>query len=502
MSLRQPLNVRHLQFNPSRTVMLGLLIACCALTWKDACAQQKLTLSQAIEIAQESSRNIKKSKLNLYGNQRSLDAQRAALKSKFALEVTPFDFNQSRMFNDLFSRWNTNRDYNSFAIFSVSQPIVATNGTISLVNRFGYRDNYSEFQDSRTKTYSNNLYLQVDQPIFTYNRTKIQLKELELNLENATISNALELLSLEQRVTQSFYAVYQQQNNLQIAKDEYENQKISYAITENKVGADLLAREELYQAELNLATSKSSLENTQVLLENTSDDFKLLLGVDLTEEFTVEVDINFVTREVDLNQAIAYGLENRMELRQRAIDIERTKFELIKTKALNEFKGAIGLSLGIFGDNERAPEVYQSPAVNPRMAINFSIPIFDWGENKARMDVTNATMDIQKVDLEVEKNDIMINIRKIYRNLQNLENQIEIAGQNVKNANLTYDLNLERYKNGDLTSIDLERFQSQLSQKKSDLANALINYKIELLNLKIETLYNFETQEPVLIPNR
>lgn len=490
LSFRLTLKVNH------------LLISLCVLICVDVVAQQKLTLSQAIEIAQNKSRNIKKSKLNLYGNQRSLDAQRAALKSKFALDITPFDYNRQRIFNDLFSRWNTNEDYNSFANFSVIQPIAATNGTISLINRFGYRDNYSEFQDNRTKTFSNNLYLQLDQPIFTYNRTKIQLMELELNLENATISNALELLSLEQSVTRSFYTFYQQQNNLQISKDEYENQKISYEITKNKVDADLLAQEELYQAELNLATSKSTVENNQVLLDNAADDFKLLLGTDLTEEITVEVDINFITRKVDLNQALLYGLENRMELRQRAIDIERSKFELIRTKSLNEFKGAVGLSLGVFGDNERAPNVYETPAVNPRMAISFSIPIFDWGENRARMDVANSTLEIRKVDLEVEKNDITINIRKIYRNLQNLENQILIAGQNVKNATLTYDLNLERYKNGDLTSIDLNRFQSQLSEKKSALANALINYKMELLNLKIQSLYNFETQEPVLVPNK
>lgn len=277
--------------------------------------------------------------------------------------------------------------------------------------------------------------------------------------------------------------------------------KISYEITKNKVDADLLAQEELYQAELNLATSKSTLENNQVLMDNAADDFKLLLGLDLTEQITVEVDINFVTRKVDLNQALTYALENRMELRQRAIDIERSKFELIRTKALNEFKGSIGLSLGIFGDNERAPSVYETPTVNPRVAISFNIPIFDWGENRARMDVANSTLEIRKVDLEVEKNDITINIRKIYRNLQNLENQILIAEQNVKNATLTYDLNLERYKNGDLTSIDLNRFQSQLSEKKSALADALINYKIELLNLKIQSLYNFETQEPLIVPN-
>jgi outer membrane protein TolC len=138
--------------------------------------------------------------------------------------------------------------------------------------------------------------------------------------------------------------------------------------------------------------------------------------------------------------------------------------------------------------------------VNPRVAISFSIPIFDWGEKRARMEAANASREIKTIDLEVEKNNIMIGIRKVYRNLQNLENQILIAEQNVKNANLTYDINLERYRNGDLTSIDLNRFQSQLSEKKTSHADALINYKIELLNLKILSLYDFETQQPVIAP--
>lgn len=485
----------------SVAVVFTAIVSFCVFPAVVVRGQDTLNLSEAIMIAKGSSRSIKKSMFNLYSNQRSLDAQRASLKSRFALDVTPFDYNRNRSFVDLFSRWNTNEDYNSSANFSVSQPIVATDGRISLINRLGYRDNYSEFQDIRTKTYSNNLYLQLDQPIFTYNRTRIQLKELELNLENARISNALQLLTLEQNVTRSFYTFYQRQNSLQIAKDEYENQKISYEITKNKVDADLLAQEELYQAELNLATSKLTLENSQVLLDNAADDFKLVLGIDLTEELAVAVDINFVTREVDLNKALVYALENRMELRQRAIDIERSQFELIRTKALNEFKGSVSLSLGVFGDNEEAANIYQVPAVNPRVAISFSIPIFDWGENRARMDAANATREIRKIDLEDEKNDIIINIRKVYRNLQNLENQIIIAEQNVKNATLTYSINLERYKNGDLTSIDLNRFQSQLSEKKSTLADALINYKIELLNLKILSLYDFEAQQPLMIPH-
>lgn len=500
MSCKQEIKSQYIPSSRYDSWMIVLVfIGLGGLMSSKATAQRTLTLQQSITVAQSSSPEIKKSKLNLFSNRKSLDAQRASLKSKFALDVTPFDFNRSRIFNDFFSQWNTNEDFNSFANFSVRQPITATDGTISLNNRLGFRDNFSEVQDIRTKTYSNNLYLQLDQPIFTYNRNKLQLKELELNFENAQISNSLQLLTLERNVTQSFYSFYQSQNNLEISRDEYENQKVSYEITQNKVDADLLAKEELYQAELNLATSKSTLENNQVILDNAADDFKLLLGVDLNEEITVEVDIDFITRKVDLNQAIQFGLDNRMELRQRNIDIERSQFEITKTKALNEFKGSVSLSLGIFGDNEKVPDVYQAPAINPRVAVSFSIPIWDWGENKARMEAANANLEINKVDLQIQKNDITINIRKVYRNLQNLENQIEIAQQNVKNAQLTYEINLERYKNGDLTSIDLNQFQNQLSDKKSAKADALINYKIELLNLKILSLYDFENQRPVLL---
>ena len=63
---------------------------------------------------------------------------------------------------------------------------------------------------------------------------------------------------------------------------------------------------------------------------------------------------------------------------------------------------------------------------------------------------------------------------------------------------MTYDINLERYRNGDLTSLDLGLYQNQLSEAKMSLTNAIINYKIELLNLKIQTLYDFEKQIPII----
>ena len=70
--------------------------------------------------------------------------------------------------------------------------------------------------------------------------------------------------------------------------------------------------------------------------------------------------------------------------------------------------------------------------------------------------------------------------------------QIDISKQKERNAQLTYDINLERYKNGDLTSKDLGQYQNQLTQAKEDVTNSLINYKLELLNMKIQSLWDFE----------
>jgi outer membrane protein TolC len=203
------------------------------------------------------------------------------------------------------------------------------------------------------------------------------------------------------------------------------------------------------------------------------------------------------TLPIDISFAIDHGLANRMELRQRKINIELSEFDLVQTKALNEFKGSLGLSVGLFGDNEKFGNVYASPTDNETVSLSLIIPLWDWGEKKSRIKATEATIETNKITLEEEQNDIILGIRKVYRNLINLQNQIEIARQNVTNAQLTYDLNLEKYKNGDLTGMDLNIYQNQLSEKKLTFTNSLISYKLELLNLKIQTLYDFEKRQPV-----
>lgn len=463
-------------------------------------AQSPMTIEQALDIAEENNPDLIASKLNLERYQYNLEAQQASLKSRFSLDLTPINYSKSRRFDERLSQWYTNEMLNTSGTFRVSQPILFTGGEVSLINTFGWRDNKSTVDniDNTNRAFSNDFYLSLSQPIFTYNRRKMELERIEFDYENAGIRYALQRLNTERSITNQFYSVYMAQNNLAISKEELENTKQSFEIIKNKVEADLAAREELYQAELNLANAQSAVEEQSVSLENAKDQLKQTLGMDLDEfiEVTVDIDVNDVM--IDLVMAVESGLNSRMEIRQREIDIELAEFQMIQTKSLNEFSGDISLSVGIIGDHERFGDMYKNPTQNPRMSVSLTVPIFDWGEKKARVNAQKVAQTIAKLDQQNLRVDIELDVRQTWRRLENLRSQIKIAETSVRNAQLTYDINLTRYREGDLTGMEINQFQTQLSSRKISHAQALINYKIELLNLKILTLYDFENDQPIV----
>lgn len=451
-----------------------------------------MSLDSALATAIKNSPNIQQAQLNLLISQELLNAKNASLKSNFNLQLNPFYYSHGRRFDETIGVWRTTQVIQSAGTFNIDQPIKWTDGNLRLTNRFLYQDFENEGTPQNT-AFSNSLTLRLDQPIFTYNRTKLELQELELDLENSVLSYALQRLNIERFVTQNYYLVYEIALGLQIAKDELDNTQTNYDITKNKVDAGLVALEELYQAELNLSTAKSNYYNQQVQLDNEKDNFKQLIGLNVFNEIEILADIEVDPVPIDVTAAIEHGLEQRLELRQREIGVTNSQFELIRTKSFNEFYGNISATFGLIGDNEDITQIYNPATDNQEVSLTFTIPIFDWGERKSRIKASEAQIQSQELDFTQERVDIIVNIRAVYRNLQNLLNQIEIAKQGVKNAQLTYEVNVERYKNGDLTGMDLNLYQTQLSEQKLGLTQALIDYKLELLNMKIQSLWDFET---------
>lgn len=478
-----------------QTLMLALLVV---FGISSSVAQEVLTLEKALNIAYEHSPSLIQSKLSLEQRQLNLKAQDASLKSQFSLDVNPFNYTRNNQYDSYNSKWYANENMTSSASFGIRQPVKWTDGTVSLINDFSWQDASNRTSGGKNTSFNHNLSLRIEQPLFTYNRTKMQLQELEYALENAKISYAMQELNIEKNVTTQFYDVYQKQKDLNTAKDEYNNQKQNYEIIKNKVDADLVAREELYQAEVNLATSESAVYTAEINYENTKDNFKLLLGMSLDEDVMVLPNTDIVTVSVNPNEAVKYALEQRMELRQKQITLEEDVFNIIKAKAENEFKGSISARVGMDALGGKVNNMYDNPTDNEQVGITLTIPIFDWGAKKARVKSSQLAMESNQIDFDEEKKNITLGVRQICRNLPTLIRQIEIKKKSIENAEHTYEINLEKYRNGNLTGMELQQYQTQLTSAKQAYTNAIISYKLELLNLKIQTLWDFEKDKSYL----
>lgn len=463
--------------------------------------QALLTIDRSMEIAVEHSPDMLQTELSLERSHQRLNAQRARLKSQFAITLDPFEYEKTNRFDQQTGEWYVNELASSAGTFSINQRILPTDGEISLVNRFSYDYSYTESAyavDPLSQTWNNRLYLQFTQPIFTYNRTRMETERLELDYEASLIRYLLMRLNLERNVSQEFYAVYSNQMTLEIAREDLKNNEESYEIIRNKVEGGMLALEELYQAEVNLATSNSGVFNAELSLANRLDQFKVLIGLPLDTTILIAAEIIADTVPVNQELAIDHALSNRMELREREIDMENANFDLIVAQSTNEFAGSVRASFGVQGNNENLGDLFDTPTNTPAVGLTLSIPLFDWGERKSEIKAAEASLESSLISYEVEQTNIVMNIRTVVRSLKNLENQIQIQQKTVENAELAYDINLERYRNGDLTSLDLGIYQNQLSESKMAHTNAIIDYKIELLNLKIQSLYDFERQIPII----
>ena len=476
-----------------------LIFACVCIASPVLVLAEPMTLAQALQIAFEQSPTIRQAQYSLEVSERNLQANQASLKSQFSLTLQPYQYSKDRVFSDLFSIYNTQEQTSSAAQLSITQPIKWTDGTLSISEYVDWRRTSSAFAGEGEETnYSSSFRVNFNQPLFTYNRTLQTQRELQLALENAQLNYAIQKLQIEASVTEQFLSLYHSQRSVQIAREELTNATESHEIIQSKVDAGISAKEELYQAELTLANSRAALENRRMSLENAMDNFKILLGLPLDTELEVIADIRKVLVDVDRNLALEHGLSNRMELRQQDIAIQNAIDNLIRTGAQNEFKASVDLSYGLTGTDDDFSEVYQSPTKSHSVGITVNIPLFDWGKKKHSIAARQTEIESQRLSAGEEKKQIQREIRQAYRYLRNQELQIEIAEQNVRNARLTYELNLERYRNGDLSSKDMSYYQNQLSSEQLGEVQALINYKLALLDLKIKALWDFEKNEPVV----
>lgn len=318
-----------------------------------------------------------------------------------------------------------------------------------------------------------------DQTVFT------GLKAARTTREFYRINAELTEEQVIERVATAYYNVFVQKEQLQTIKETIENvektRNVIKSLYENGLAKEIdLDRVSVQLSNLN--SSKQQLINAVSLTENA---LKFYMGMPMTqpleladEDFSVEQ----LLFEDDVNP------ENRTEIKILKKQGELLHLQKEATKAAYYPKLSLTASYNYLGQGDKFPigsglskGVYWSDF--SAVGLNLSIPIFNGLGIKAK--VSQADIQIREneqdlieteLSLNLEYNNAKTRIENSYIDIENQEENVNLALKVVNNTENNYKLGLA-------TLTDLIESQNALLNSKNNYSNAVLEFKLAEVQL-------------------
>ena len=135
---------------------------------------------------------------------------------------------------------------------------------------------------------------------------------------------------------------------------------------------------------------------------------------------------------------------------------------------------------------------------NRGLTFNLTIPIFDWGKNRADVHAAEAQLYQNELGLQNLYVTIEREVRDVVRTLYETFDRVQMLAKSKEVSEKSFDISLQRFANGDITSVELARASDQLNTAKLSYLTAYNAYKLSLADLKRKTLYDFENDRSLV----
>jgi outer membrane protein TolC len=373
---------------------------------------------------------------------------------------------------------------------ALNQPIIFTNGNIRLTGSFWGRDQFGSSQQ-KSRDYYTDLAIELNQPLFIFNSQAADLERAEINLEKAQRSYTQNELDIIYNVTVSFYRLYRAKKNVTIAEEKVKQNDESYQTASNKLKAGLIAEVEALQLEVDLASSRNTLLDSEREYREELNEFKILIGLRLDDQIDVVSDLVYEPVDIDQEAAIESALAKRPELLNNKDDIYLSELNVDETDSRRQVKAEINARYGINGSDEVFAEVFGDFLDNQSILFRVSVPVWDWSQNALQVQAAEADLEMQKLRYNFMYANIEKEIIESIGRLNSAKERVGVLSRSVEVAEKSYNISLERFKSGTITSFDLSQMQIRLSEARTSSLGALIDYNIALADLERKTLMKF-----------
>lgn len=452
---------------------------------------KKLTLKEAIEIAQKKSPDYK-TNLNINeSNYWRFRRYKASFLPQLSLNATLPEYSNAvtRITNnegqDIFV--NQNQLVIDGGI-SLSQSVPYTGGTLSVfsnlerVELFGLDDNiqYSVIPFS-IRYFQNSLF---------FNEFKWDKKIEPLIYEEGKRDFVENMEQISVNTSSRYFDLLKAQMQLAISETNLKNQDTLYQLAKGRFRIGKIAENELLQMELRFLNSKNSVTTNTVELKRASQNLARYLELD-TEDLELDVPEQLPLFDVDIDKALNEAQSNRkavIEFRRTRLEAEK---ELAFQKGNNRLQLGVSANFGISQNGDDFNNLLNNFNQQQNVSVSVGIPIFDWGVSKSRRKMAEANLDLTNNNINQDKQEFE---QEIYLHVLNWSNQRDflLTAEKAKEVSMKrYEISKKRYVLNKVTITDLNIALEERDKAVLQYLNSLENFWRGYYVLRQLTLYDF-----------
>jgi outer membrane protein len=318
--------------------------------------------------------------------------------------------------------------------------------------------------------------LKLQQPLFAGGKiwNSYDLSRLASRTAESDLDLAVRELVFE--ATKAYLECVKAKKLEQVAVETVKQLEAHLGDIEAMLGAGLAATNDVLKTRVYCAEAKLALMKAQHSVQLARSYFCNVIGVPPTKEIVFTSEADSVSRsEIDLETAVARGIERRAELKS----MELRKHMMQKEIAINRsgyfpdiyFFANLGYQ---YPDREYARDFYSWWTMGVLAQVN----VFDWGRTASRArQSTSRLTQLEMTEMSMREN-ITLDVTRSYLTLLDARNEIEVSRDNVAQAEENYRVTHENFKEGLATNTDLLDAEVLLTSAKTTYSNLVVEYLI------------------------